>query len=312
MPPIDRLAGVESHDRGRIALRQGGEPRLPFAPDLPPALACARTLQNPQPSRKPHAEAPVRQAFLLQRIGDPEEPQIGMRGECRPETFRLRPQAGEVAEREYLAAGARERQERVQRPLEGERRGLAGSLRLRFQQRFQQRQYARLTGARGQDADLPGALRDHRPDAIAAECGDPGEHRRGTHDQRRFQLPPGAEEKAGLQIDEQPHGPLALLAKELGMRPPAARRHPPVDVARIIARDVGADFLKFQSASALRARVRTEQRRARALAAVQREPVRGPAQRQQLAEIRHDHGAGTRLNSSSMQVCADTPRACAV
>src|SRR6185437_14538640 len=142
-------------------------------------------------------------------------------------------------------------------------------------------------------------------------CG-PGEECRGARDQRRFQLPACPEEESGLQVHEQPHGTLPLLAKELGVGPAAPRRDAPVDVAWIVARDIRADLLKLQPASALRTRVYAERRRARRLAAVQRESMRGAAQRQQLLEIRNDHGAGTRLNNSSMQAWADTPRACAV
>jgi hypothetical protein len=95
------------------------------------------------------------------------------------------------------------------------------------------------------------------------------------------------------------------------MRSPATCRHAPVDVARIVAGDVGAHLLELEPPSALRARMGAEQRHTRSPAAVQRQSLRRAAQRQQLVEIRNDHGAGTRLNSSSMQACAVTPRACA-
>ena len=45
---------------------------------------------------------------------------------------------------------------------------------------------------------------------------------------------------------------------------------------------------------------------------VQAEAVRRTAQCRQIREIGQHHGAGTNRNSSSTQLCAVTPRACAV
>src|SRR6185437_1814775 len=88
---LDRLPGVESHDRGGVALRQGADPRLALPPCLLPTLVDARALEDAQPARQAGAKAAVRQALFLQRIGDPVEAQVGVRGERRPETVRLRP-----------------------------------------------------------------------------------------------------------------------------------------------------------------------------------------------------------------------------
>ncbi|MGH8298066.1 MAG: hypothetical protein ACRES6_02130, partial [Steroidobacteraceae bacterium] len=101
---LDGLAGVEPHDRGRAALRQRGDARLTFPPSLPPALAHARAIQDAQAAGPAGAETAVGQALFLQRVGDPEEPQVATRGERGPEAPRLLAQADEVADGEDLTS----------------------------------------------------------------------------------------------------------------------------------------------------------------------------------------------------------------
>ena len=115
-----------------------------------------------------------------------------------------------------------------------------------------------------------------------------------------------------MQVGQQPHRTLAVLAVHLGVGPAAPRGDAPVDAARVVAGGIRTHFLEFQAAAALGAAMAALQARQRRAVRAQVETLGGAAQGNQLGQIRQDHGAGTWLSSSSTQAWAVTPRACAV
>jgi hypothetical protein len=75
-------------------------------------------------------------------------------------------------------------------------------------------------------------------------------------------LPPGPKEHGGIEVRQQPHWALALLAEQFGVRPTASRRYAPVDGARVVAAYVRPDLLEFEPSTAVSASMSPNMQRA--------------------------------------------------
>lgn len=96
----------------------------------------------------------------------------------------------------------------------------------------------------------------------------------------------------------------------MGLAP--AGCHAPIDGARIVTGHIGAYFFKFETTPALGTAVAAVELSHRRVVGIQAQAARRNAQQDQVAQVGEFHGAGTSLNSSSMQFCAVVPRAWAV
>ena len=115
-----------------------------------------------------------------------------------------------------------------------------------------------------------------------------------------------------MQVGHDPYRAFALLAEKLSVGLAPACGHAPVNAARIVPGHIRAHLFKFEATSALGTAVAAIQLGHGRAVGVEAEAMRGSALHDQIAQVGEFHGAGTSLNSSSIQSCAVVPRAWAV
>ena len=160
-------------------------------------------------------------------------------------------------------------------------------------------------------------------DPVTAGQRGPGDERRRFRGDDRFESHPGTEVHARTQVHQQDHRPLPLFLEQLGVGAAGARRHPPVDAANVVPRQIDTGLGELHAATAKTRQVGARHRLASAPRRAQVEALSAEAQPDEIVDPRLDtgqpglagwygvHGTGTSLSSSSMTASESLPSASA-